>query len=155
MTAVHFIPMPSAEAAAYREGAPDAYGLAPEQRISPGGYPCRHCLRPIASGEPYLTLAYRPFPTLQPYAETGPIFLHAEACPRYEAAEVLPPMLESPDYIVRGYGHDDRIFYGSGGVVETQGITERAGELFSNPEIAYLHVRSARNNCYQCRIDRP
>jgi hypothetical protein len=155
MTAVHFIPMPSAEAAAYREGAPDAYGLAPEQRISPGGYPCRHCLGPIASGEPYLTLAYRPFPTLQPYAETGPIFLHAKACPRYEAAEVLPPMLESPDYIVRGYGYDDRIVYGSGGVVETQGITERAGELFSNPDIAYLHVRSARNNCYQCRIDRP
>lgn len=154
MTAVHFIPMPSAEAAAYREGAPDAYGLAPEQRISPGGYPCRHCLGPIVSGEPYLTLAYRPFPTLQPYAETGPIFLHAEACPRYEAAEVLPPMLESPDYIVRGYGHDDRIVYGSGGVVETQAITERAGDLFANPDIAYLHVRSARNNCYQCRIDR-
>ena len=36
----------------------------------------------IAEGEPYLTLAYRPFPTLQPYAETGPIFLCAKACPR-------------------------------------------------------------------------
>ena len=64
-------------------------------------------------------------------------------------------MLESPDYILRGYGHDDRIVYGSGGAVETQGITERAEELFSNPKIAYLHVRSARNNCYQCRLDRP
>lgn len=151
---IHFLPMPSDEAAAYCSGAPDAYGLAPERRISPGGYPCRHCLREIAEGEAYMTLAYRPFPALQPYAETGPIFLHAEACPQYEATEVLPPMLGSPDYIVRGYGHDDRIVYGSGGVIVTEAIPARAKALLADPEIAYLHVRSARNNCYQCRIDR-
>lgn len=154
MTAVRFVPMPSAEAASYRAGAADAYGLAPERRISPGGYPCRHCLGEIAAGEAYLTLAYRPFPTLQPYAETGPIFLHAETCLRYEATEVLPPALESADYIVRGYGHDDRIVYGSGGVVATEAIMVRAKELFGSPDIAYVHVRSARNNCYQCRIER-
>lgn len=151
---IRFLPMPGDQAAAYRAGAPDAYGLAPELRVSPGGYPCRHCLTDIAEGDTYLTLAYRPFPTLQPYAETGPIFLHAEACPRYEATEVLPPMLGSPDYIVRGYGHDDRIVYGSGGVVATQAIMERAQELLADPTIAYLHVRSARNNCYQCRVQR-
>lgn len=153
-SAIRFLPMPADQAAAYRAGAPDAYGLAPERSTSPGGYPCRHCLGDIAEGEPYLTLAYRPFPTLQPYAETGPIFLHAEPCRRYEAAEELPPMLESPDYIVRGYGGDDRIVYGSGGVVATQAIVDRARELFADPRIAYLHVRSARNNCYQCRVER-
>lgn len=151
---IRFIAMPSDQASAYRAGAPDAYGLSPEQRTSPGGYPCRHCLCEIDAGEPYLTLAYRPFPHLQPYAETGPIFLHAETCPRYEATEILPPMLTSPDYIVRGYGEDDRIVYGSGGVIATEAIRARADALFSNPEISYIHVRSARNNCYQCRIDR-
>lgn len=154
MSDLRFLAMPSQQAAAYRQGAPDAYGLTPERRISPGGYPCRHCLGVIAEGEAYLTLAYRPFPTLQPYAETGPIFLHADACPRYEASDVLPPMLESPDYIVRGYGADDRIVYGSGGVVPTEAIIARAQELLASPGIAYLHVRSARNNCYQCRIER-
>lgn len=152
--ALRFLAMPSEEAAAYRLGAPDAYGLSPERRLSPGGYPCRHCLGEIAEGEAYLTLAYRPFPALQPYAETGPIFLHADACPRYAATEVLPPMLESPDYIVRGYGADDRIVYGSGGVVPTTAIVTRALDLLADPQIAYLHVRSARNNCYQCRIER-
>ncbi|MBX9467177.1 MAG: DUF1203 domain-containing protein [Rhizobium sp.] len=151
---IRFLPMPSDEAAAYRAGTPDAYGLAPERRLSPGGYPCRHCLAEIAEDAPYLTLAYRPFPTLQPYAETGPIFLHAEACPGYEASEILPPMLTSPDYIVRGYGSDDRIVYGSGGVVAAEAIPGRARELLTDPDIAYLHVRSARNNCYQCRIER-
>lgn len=154
MSTVHFVPIPSAEAAAYRDGAPDAYGLMPERRISPGGYPCRHCLGDIAAGEPYLTLAYRPFPNLQPYAETGPIFLHAEACPRYMASEVLPPMLSSPDYITRGYGADDRIVYGTGAVTPTAAIPARAASLLADPGIAYVHVRSARNNCYQCRIER-
>src|SRR6476661_8704640 len=89
-------------------GGTDDYGLQPEKRISAGdGVPCRHCLNEIAEGEPYLVLACRPFPALQPYAETGPIFLHAERCERYQvdAGETeLPLMLTSPDYIVRGYG---------------------------------------------------
>jgi hypothetical protein len=149
-----FSAMSSDQAAAYRQRAPDAYGLAPERRISPGGYPCRHCLGEIAAGEDYLTLAYRPFPTLQPYAETGPIFLHAEACTRYAACEILPPMLTGPDYILRGYGADDRIVYGTGAVTPTAAIATRAASLLTDPGIAYVHVRSARNNCYQCRIER-
>ena len=55
---------------------------------------------------------------------------------------------------MRGYGQDDRIVYGSGGVVPTSAIVTRALDLLADPQIAYLHVRSARNNCYQCRIDK-
>ncbi|MCJ7996634.1 DUF1203 domain-containing protein [Rhizobium cremeum] len=155
MTTITFTAMPSDQASSYRRGEADAYGLAPERRMTTGsGYPCRHCLDEIADGEPYLTLAYRPFPALQPYAETGPIFLHAEECPRH-AGEDVPPILESsPDYILRGYGHDDRIVYGTGAVTLRENVSARAAELLARPDIAYVHVRSARNNCYQCRIDR-
>lgn len=62
-------------------------------------------------------------------------------------------MLDSPDYIVRGYGSDDRIVYGTGAVTATGDIVARAEHLLSREDIAYVHVRSARNNCYQCRID--
>ena len=55
---------------------------------------------------------------------------------------------------VRGYGADDRIVYGTGAVTPTSAIVDRAQELFADPAIAYVHVRSARNNCYQCRIER-
>src|SRR5690606_28755477 len=75
---IRFVAMPTDQARAYQRGAPDAYGNPPERRISDGsGIPCRHCLQHVAAGQDYLTLAYRPFPALQPYAETGPIFLHA------------------------------------------------------------------------------
>jgi hypothetical protein len=156
MTAIIFTAIPTPDAEALWAGEPAAYGRSPERRMAAGdGYPCRHCLGFIAGGAAYLTLAYRPFPTLQPYAETGPIFIHAEPCPRYQASEILPPVLtESPDFILRGYGHDDRIVYGTGAVTVREKIEDRARELLESPEIAYVHVRSARNNCYQCRIDR-
>lgn len=156
MTTIAFAAIPTIDAEALRGGAPDAYGLLAERRVTQeSGYPCRHCLDFIGEGEPYLTLAYRPFPALQPYAETGPIFLHAEPCARYQAQEVLPPVLtRSPDFILRGYGHDDRIVYGTGAVTLKEMVEDRARALLEKPEIAYIHVRSARNNCYQCRIDR-
>jgi hypothetical protein len=151
---IAFNAMPTVDAAHLWNGGTDAYDRLPETLVSNGpGYPCRHCLKNIDAGEELLVLAYRPFPELQPYAETGPIFLHRQPCKRYAAEEILPPMLTSADYIVRGYGHDDRIVYGSGAVTPTGDIAARAEELLARDEIAYVHVRSARNNCYQCRID--
>ncbi|MDG4875078.1 DUF1203 domain-containing protein [Mesorhizobium sp. WSM4935] len=152
---IQFKALPTEAVRALQRGGPDAYGRIPEHRISDGdGVPYRHCLKNVAAGEGYLIVAYRPFPELQPYAETGPIFLHAEECERAADGEVLPQMLESSDYIVRGYGKDDRIVYGSGAVTPTGDIATRAQTLFGRDDIAYIHVRSARNNCYQCRIER-
>ena len=83
MLPIQFTSMPTEVARAYQAGAADANGQVPERHISDGdGVPCRHCQRDVAAGEPYLILAHRPFPTAQPYAEQGPIFLHAESCPR-------------------------------------------------------------------------
>ncbi|MCJ8520732.1 hypothetical protein ABID21_003952 [Pseudorhizobium tarimense] len=150
-----FSAIPTDHAKTLWSGSPDAYDRLPERMISPGGgMPCRHCLRHIEKGEELLVLAYRPFPALQPYAETGPIFLHAKPCSRYNDRAEIPPILSSPDYIVRGYGIDDRIVYGSGAVTPTERLVERAEELLAQASISYLHVRSARNNCYQCRIER-
>ena len=56
----------------------DANDMAAERHLSPGEAPCRHCLADIGPGEPMLIAALRPFPSPQPYAEVGPVFLHAE-----------------------------------------------------------------------------
>lgn len=152
--ALHYIPMPDHDAKRLRGGGPDAYGNQPEPRISDGdGVPCRHCLREVDRGDPYLVLAYRPFASAQAYAETGPVFLHAVECPAHDG-HALPPILESSkEYLLRGYGSDDRIVYGTGGVVAAERLTERAKELLARPDVAYVHVRSAKYNCYQCRIE--
>jgi hypothetical protein len=152
---IRFVALETDVVRALQVGGPDANGQAPEREISPGkGIPCRHCLEQVAEGKPFLILAHRPFPAPQPYAEQGPIFLHAEACPRHEGGGEVPAMLASPRYIVRGYGKNDRIVYGSGRIVETADIPSAAAAMLEDRRIAYIHVRSASNNCYQCRIDR-
>jgi hypothetical protein len=148
--------MPSEIAAAYRAGAPDANGMTPERHVSDGdGVPCRHCLRNVEAGEEYLILAYRPFAAPQPYAELGPVFLHAEACPAYDPARGLPTRERlGSGRILRGYGADDRIVYGTGKVVANADIEDEAAAILERPDVAYVHMRSATNNCFTLRIDR-
>jgi hypothetical protein len=148
--------MPSHLAAAFRAGAADANGQVPERKISDGdGVPCRHCLRLVGKDEPYLTLAYRPFPEPQPYAEVGPIFIHAEACKAYDKHNELPERERSgTGRILRGYGKDNRIVYGTGTVVKNEEIEEKAQAILARDDVAYVHMRSATNNCFTLRIDR-
>lgn len=151
---IRFTPIPTEIARAYQAGGPDANGQKPERHISDGpGNPCRHCLQMIPEGAGMLILAHRPFPTPQPYAELGPIFLCADACPA-GGGEAIPEILASPDYIIRGYSSENRIVYGTGAMVATATIPTEAETRLNDPRVAYVHIRSARNNCYQLRIDR-
>ncbi len=153
---VKFQALPTDRVREIQAGGPDANDQVARRVLSDGeGNPCRHCLNDVAAGEPFLVLAHRPFPDAQPYAETGPIFLHAEPCERHgEVAEVPALFLSWAQALVRGYGKDDRIVYGTGQVVPSAEIAVTARELLAHPEVAYLHLRSASNNCYQCRIER-
>lgn len=157
MIRIRFEAMATDVARGYQSGGLDAYGQSPERRIADGLFrvPCRHCLTDVAPGEEYLVLAYRPFTSLQPYTETGPIFLHAKACERHASAADTPEMIsKSKQMIVRGYSVDERIVYGTGAVVATDRIGETAAALLAREDVAFVHVRSATNNCFQCRIDR-
>ncbi len=147
--------LPTDTVRALQAGGPDANGQMPERSTSDGGgNPCRHCLRYIPKGAGMLILAHRPFPAPQPYAEVGPIFLCAGECERHEAGEMPEVLQGSPDYLIKGYSADNRIVYGTGAVVERGHMMAQADNIFTDPRVAYIHIRSARNNCYQARIDR-
>ncbi|MFN4099416.1 MAG: DUF1203 domain-containing protein, partial [Pararhodobacter sp.] len=97
-----FLPLPDAIARHYRAGGADAYDLPPERRVvSGGGVPCRHSLRMLPEGTPYLTVGHRPFRGLNPYTETGPVFLAADDLPGATPSPDLPPFLISPAYLLR------------------------------------------------------
>ena len=153
---VRFVALATETARHYQQGGADANGQTPESRVSDGdGVPCRHCLAEVAAGNRYLVLAHRPFPAPQPYAEVGPIFVHADECGRYDNEHAAPAeILDRPRMLMRGYGADDRIVYGSGQVVPTPGLAQAAAELLARDDIVYVHVRSASNNCFQFRIER-
>ena len=153
---IRFSPLSTDDVRALQQGGKDVYGNLPEHQISDGnGNSCRHCLTNIPEGEPFIIVAYRPFETMQAYAETGPIFLCANPCEPASLSPALPKILDQADYIIRGYDDDERIIYGTGAVVPAHGIPKAAQHLYTSEErIAFVHVRSARNNCYQCRIDK-
>lgn len=153
---VTFHALPSDVVAAYRAGAPDANGLPPERSVSNGaGNPCRHCLKDIPEGVPMLTLAHRPFDDLHPYAELGPIFLCADGCERHPDTGAPPEMLTKRlANLIKGYGPDNRIVYGTGKIVPAEDTAAYCAEVLARPGVAYLHARSWVNNCYFLRVDR-
>ena len=156
MSMLRFVSMPTDIANTFRTGALDANGQPPERRVADGDVgPCRHCQRRIVAGEAYLTLAYRPFAALQPYAECGPIFLHDDNCERYPESAEMPPMFNVWKHaLLRGYGADDRIVYGTGIVVPPADVEATAEKILAEEQVRYVHMRSSTNNCYQLRIER-
>lgn len=140
---------------ALQAGAPDAYGMPPERSTSDGGgNPCRHCLCDIPKDAGMLIFAHRPFEGLHPYAETGPVFLCADPCAQGGGTATPNILLTSPTYLVKGHSADERIVYGTGATVAAAQIGPHVEQTFARDEVAFIHVRSARNNCYQLRIDR-
>ncbi|MBM2576538.1 DUF1203 domain-containing protein [Jannaschia sp. Os4] len=153
---MRYDPLPTDLVRAWRAGGPDANGQAPKRATSDGdGVPCRHCLRDVPQGRDYLILAHRPFGAPQPYAEVGPIFVCAEDCAAWEGDGVPPVLTTSPDYLIKGYSADERIAYGTGAVVAAAGIDAAIAARFDDPRVAFVDVRSARNNCFQTRVRRP
>lgn len=149
-----YLPYDPAWVASLRAGGTDAYGLPAERTVSDGGgNPCRHCLCDIPKGVAMLICAARPFPEPQPYAETGPIFLCADCAPYQEGA--MPPVLANrTECLLKAYGADNRIIYGSGQITPTDEIERYCETLFMDAKVAYVDARSASNNCFTLRIKR-
>ena len=153
---IRFEALSTEQARALRNGAPDAHGRRAERYgISSGqGVPCRHCLRNVPEGQEVLVLAWRPFADIHPYAETGPIFLCAEDCESGAGGTVPASLATSPDYLVKAYSADERIIYGTGAITPKEGVAARAEVLLADPSVAFVDVRSARNNCFLARVTR-
>ena len=138
----------------FRKLEPDANGQKPIEMISDGkSNPCRHCLGLIEKGDAMLLLAYRPFEELQPYAETGPIFLHKGACKRYDR-NGMPGWFDHFDpAIIRGYSEAHCIRYDTGKAVPRKDLATTCKNILDDDSVAYVHIRS-KFNCFQCRVER-
>ena len=153
---IRFVALDTTITRQLQHGGRDANGQVPQRAVSDGGaIPCRHCLKPVEKGREYLILAHCPFPAAQPYAETGPIFLHADECDRApDSAKPAPMFSHGRGYILRGYRDTGWINYSAAEVVTPDRIEETAIGLLARDDVAYVHMRSSHMNCYQCRIER-
>ena len=63
-------------------------------------------------------------------------------------------VLKRKAHLIKGYGANDRIVYGTGKIVPSSDLDAEAAAILNRDDVAYVHVRSSVNNCYTCRIDR-
>ena len=124
----------------------------PIERSAPeeGGAPCRHCLRRSKPGEAVLLFSHSPFAAPSPYREVGPIFVHADACDRFDGS-AFPEDFKTSKIVLRGYGERNEIREAA--IVDGD-VEGRAAAMLEDPDIAYLHARFALAGCYACRIER-
>lgn len=114
--------------------------------------PCRICLRISKEPEDFLLLSYQPLRDTGPYAEIGPILIHAAHCEPYAQTQVFPADFASRQLVLRAYDYDGAIVDAL--VAEPGEAPERAAEFLSDTRVAEVHVRHTSYTCYDFKIVR-
>lgn len=122
---------------------------------SQGGAPLRCCLREAAVGERVALIAYRPFDRPGPYAETGPMFIHAEPCAGYADVDCYPGAFRHRRQIFRAYDADGRQVYEANAVVEGSEAEATIARILVDPRVSFIHSRNVLAGCYMFTIRRP
>jgi uncharacterized protein DUF1203 len=146
------VPLPSEVAASARRaaeaGAPDHAVISV---TSPNEAPCRHCLRWTRPGEQVVLFPYASIAHGRPYAESGPIFVHAAPCERYQAIDEFPAAFRQ-GRVIRAYDREQNMIAGE--IVNGREPETVIEKLFENPETEFIQVRSADRGCYTFGIAR-
>jgi hypothetical protein len=117
---------------------------------SPNTAPCRHCLQWAKPGERVILFPYQSIQSGRPYAESGPIFVHAESCDRYQ--DPVFPAEFRQGRVFRAYNSECDIIDAAlpnGDAPET--VVEK---LFQNPDTAFVQARSVTRGSYTFKIER-
>jgi Protein of unknown function (DUF1203) len=137
--------------AARREAEAGASDHAVVMADSPGGFPCRHCLRWAQPGERMILFPYAAIAPGRPYSESGPIFVHAEPCARYAATDEFP--LEFREgRVLRAYNSQHDMIEAE--VANGEGPEAVIERFLEKPETAFVHVRSVSHGCYTMEVER-
>jgi Protein of unknown function (DUF1203) len=117
-----------------------------------GETPLRCCLREAAVGERVALLAYRPAGKGGAYAEVGPVFVHADACPGYGETAGYPEGFRHRTQLLRAYDSQGRQVENV--IVDGADAECRIRDLFARPDVAYLHSRNVLAGCYMFAVRR-
>lgn len=120
-----------------------------------GSFPCRHCLRLATAGELVLLGSYNlPRPT-GIYWTPSPIFLHANACPRFASENEIAPIVRANALVsVRAYDDADQCIYELGQVCSGQDVDAPLQRALSDPRAAFVNIHTAKPGCLLSRVER-
>src|SRR5215831_4916926 len=147
-------PLSAQVSAALKDAMRDQFGNEPKlEEAQSRRSICRRCLRRFNPGERRLLFKYRPFEKEGVFAEAGPIYIHENDCrPPSEILTAYPDEFRDLPLLLRAYTKED-------GQVDSKLIKDGDAEtlidtFFTDPQVAYLHLRDGESGCYYARIER-
>jgi hypothetical protein len=135
----------------------DEFGNAWTHRDAGGGEPLRCCLRRATAGEAIALICYSPWTRRSPWAESGPVFVHFERCAGYPDRTVYPQAFTDAPSMLNPFDHAGERAYDHITFVDPGTEHEKAVRaVMAEPDVAFLHVRSATAGCFtfEVRVDR-
>ena len=151
------VPLPSEVAETVRATMKSTgYGF-PAYRQPPGKgrAPCRHCLK-LIEDEELILFTYDAFYGLGVPPLPGPVYIHAEVCFPFGGDGRLPGAYRGQPLTLEAFGENrrrlgerriDELLDGS----NPDQVLE---QLFDEPGVRYVHVRSTSAGCYLFRVER-
>ena len=95
-------------------------------------------------------IAWQPAALGGPYAEVGPVFVHAAECGGYVDTGRYPEGFRHRRQLLRAY--DDRGRQVDNVLVDGVGADPVIESLLARPEVAYLHSRNPMAGCYMFAV---
>jgi Protein of unknown function (DUF1203) len=152
MSDLSVIPIDPSRLEAIRDAGKDEHGNPFAGYSAAGWEPLRYCLRVARDGERIALISYSPLTQPSPWAEVGPVYVHADACEGYASGE-LPPELRTGPRILRSYHADgsldyDDIVY----VPKGEDIEPALRDLLARAAVAAVHVRASLTQCFTYEV---
>ena len=128
------------------------YGFPAHLEVAEDAAPCRHCLRTIAPKERRILFTYDRFTGKESLPQPGPVYIHADGCPRYPESAGFPEELRGSPRTVEAYALGRRL---KGQEYVADGRFEPIIEkLFADRDVDYLQINSITAGCFTFRIER-
>lgn len=150
-TELEFVPVPSADLDRIRCNGHDDHGNPVEARPADGVVPLRCCLTLSSPDDLVMLMSHRPMAVGGPYAEVGPVFVHADPCPGYDGVD-FPAQYRERRAVLRPYDADGQLL---DGVIAEAGTSEgELKRLFDDPAVALVQVRNVVAGCWNFSVRR-
>jgi hypothetical protein len=120
------------------------------------GYPCRHCLREVGAGRRALLGSLYLERPAGAFWSASPIFVHADACERYDGQDALPEMFLRNDTLmsVRPYDAAGMLLYDLNGVVRAGEAEALLRRCLGDARTRDVNVHTAGPGCYLFGVER-
>lgn len=154
MTTIRVLPVDPDQLTALRRDGRDAFGRPVQAYPDAGGEQLRCCLRRSTGGERLLLVGHAPLRDASPWQEVGPVFVHAEPCPR-PADGTVPTWFDDDPRVLRAYDARGVMRYERNRVVAAgEGVAGALADILGDPGVAEVHVRNLLAQCFVARVVR-